>query len=127
MAERSEIGGPKLFRGQLALTKEFVLREWLAEIIPPRRQIVVRVRFNILIDIRRGRKCPGIASNVYLVFRLVDPDIIDSHGNWELYVLEVYCAEIRRHPHISDDVHRFLRDSPSTDLGNRIGTYASAQ
>ena len=35
MAERSE--GPKLSRGQLALTKEAVIREWLAEIIPPRR------------------------------------------------------------------------------------------
>ncbi len=45
-AERAE-ETPKSFGHWLALAKELAFGEWLLEIVPPRRQIGVRVRFGI--------------------------------------------------------------------------------
>jgi len=118
---------PRSLGQWLTLAEELVLGEWLAEIIPPCRQIGVRVRFDILVDIRRRRKVRRIAPNVNFTFGLIDADIVDSHCGWERQLGKIYKAKRWRYPQVKKEVHWFLGYRSSADLDLCIGTHATAQ
>lgn len=63
----------KSFEHWLALAKETVVREWLLEIVPPRRQIIIRVRF--------GK--PWVSSNI--ISQQCYRGSEYGHTDWSIY------------------------------------------
>jgi hypothetical protein len=110
--------------GFSALTKEITLRERLSEIIPPRRKVRVRIRFDIstppihqypteppkntqihsLINIRSRREPRRVASNINLILPLVHPNIVHIHVYREREVSKVDVTEIVGHAQVDYDV-----------------------
>lgn len=70
----------------------------------PRRQLRIRVRLHVLVDVRLSREVGRVAPDVLLSLRLVHTHIIDAHCRRESEQVEVDRAEGVRDTQVDDHV-----------------------
>jgi len=109
VAVRKEICKMRVFfltkqRIESTLAQEFALWEWLFVIVHPCCQVRIRVRFDVLVNICRGRKLDGVASIINGAFWLVDSNPVNAHDGWEGEVRQVDVSELPRDSQIENDV-----------------------
>lgn len=70
----------------------------------------------MIFDILRCWISRRIAGNASLALVLVDPDVIDSHGGWELQPRKIDIGPRVTHAQVHGQAHRFLAHSPLPNI-----------
>lgn len=125
---------------RLALAEPLVLRHGLFEVINPRGQVRITIRFEVpatasvnrahdktrhsLVDVGGRGEVRGVTANVLHIRVLVHPNPVDLHDGRECEMVQVDVAEVPRHAKIGDEVHWLLGHRTRSNLYGDVGSHA---